>query len=332
MRISVIIPTYNRLVQVTRAIESVLAQTVKVDQIIVIDDGSTDGSAEAISLRYGPGVLVIRQDNAGVSSARNRGIREAEGDWIAFLDSDDVWRSTKMERQLEAMMALGGEFGACFTNGAYTGNPNLTQTVFEEAGFEAAKEFDALTNQINYIGGKHFLIWPSSLVVSRALLLSVDGFDESMSNEEDIDLLFRLALATKFCFVSLPLIEIDRNPTNSRLTDAYTSPQSRFQHAEKLYGYAEYRLRKWMALPNGVDLNTRITIRCRQRDVYYGWAVTNLYKRNFLIAFEKIGQLRAMGISRSEITLTLLFRAMRKLGRSVPGLRTFVSADDGRLG
>jgi len=89
LKVSAVIPTYNRRAQVGAAIASVLQQTVPVDEIVVVDDGSTDGTAEWIGSRYGAGVTVVRQQNAGVSAARNRGIRAAHGEWIAFLDSDD---------------------------------------------------------------------------------------------------------------------------------------------------------------------------------------------------------------------------------------------------
>lgn len=97
--VSVVIPTYNRADRVVRAIDSVLAQTRPVDEIIVIDDGSTDDT-EKIVLRYGPPVRYVRQENAGPAAARNRGIAEAQGTWIAFLDSDDRWCPEKMASQM----------------------------------------------------------------------------------------------------------------------------------------------------------------------------------------------------------------------------------------
>ena len=79
-------------------------------EVIVVDDGSTDGTPEAIRSRYGSRVKLIEQKNAGVSAARNHAVREARGEWIAFLDSDDVWLPTKIERQFEVVVALAGEF------------------------------------------------------------------------------------------------------------------------------------------------------------------------------------------------------------------------------
>jgi len=96
--ITAVIPAYNAEQCVARAIESVLAQTLSVDEIIVVDDGSRDGTSH-VAGRFGAPVRVIQQSNAGPAAARNHGIREARTEWIAFLDADDAWLPTKLERQ-----------------------------------------------------------------------------------------------------------------------------------------------------------------------------------------------------------------------------------------
>jgi glycosyltransferase involved in cell wall biosynthesis len=88
IRVTVVIPAFNEASRIGAAIESVLAQTLPAHEIIVVDDGSTDGTAEVASR---PGVRVLRQPNGGISAARNRAFREATGDWIALLDADDFW-------------------------------------------------------------------------------------------------------------------------------------------------------------------------------------------------------------------------------------------------
>jgi glycosyltransferase involved in cell wall biosynthesis len=102
MTVSAVIPTFNRLPYIRRAIESVLAQTVPVDEVLVIDDGSTDGTADALEAAYGTRIRVVRQANTGVSGARRRGVQEARGEWIAFLDSDDVWTTNHNKELLDA--------------------------------------------------------------------------------------------------------------------------------------------------------------------------------------------------------------------------------------
>lgn len=97
--ISVVIPCFNGAAFVSQAIESVLAQTCLPQEIVVVDDGSTDDSYD-IAAAYGEPVRVVRQENRGECAARNRGIEAVQGEWIAFLDADDLWQPTKLERQL----------------------------------------------------------------------------------------------------------------------------------------------------------------------------------------------------------------------------------------
>ncbi len=100
IRVSAVIPAYNASVCIGRAIESVLGQTLGVYEIIVVDDGSSDKTSEVVE-QFGDKVILIRQENAGVSVARNTGIEAATGDWIAFLGADDEWLAEKNARQTE---------------------------------------------------------------------------------------------------------------------------------------------------------------------------------------------------------------------------------------
>lgn len=105
-RVSVIIPTYNRREYVQEAIDSALAQTFTDYEIIVIDDGSTDGTSEALQARYGNRIHYEWQENQGESVARNRGIELARGEYIAFLDSDDLWHPEKLAKQIIGFVCL----------------------------------------------------------------------------------------------------------------------------------------------------------------------------------------------------------------------------------
>ena len=100
MKISVVIPAFNAEKTIARAVESVLAQSRPADEIIVIDDGSKDNTADVIR-SYGDKVILIQQENAGASVARNAGLKNASGDWIAFLDCDDEWLPEKLKLQSE---------------------------------------------------------------------------------------------------------------------------------------------------------------------------------------------------------------------------------------
>ena len=97
--VSVVIPTLNRCLFLKRAIESVLKQTVCPSEIIVVDNGSTDGTKKMIHSLY-PNIIYLSEEKNGVSAARNKGIKAAKSEWIAFLDSDDTWETKKLEKQL----------------------------------------------------------------------------------------------------------------------------------------------------------------------------------------------------------------------------------------
>src|SRR5689334_19281127 len=113
MRTSVVIPAYNYGRYLGRAIDSALAQTRPVDEIIVVDDGSTDNTRE-VAESFGERIIYVYQKNKGLSAARNTGIRKATGDWVAFLDADDWWHPDKIKRQLEAA-SKDPEIGLVYT-------------------------------------------------------------------------------------------------------------------------------------------------------------------------------------------------------------------------
>lgn len=105
--VSVIVPAYDDGRWIGEALESILRQTRRADEVIVVDDGSTDDTA-AVVARYGPPVRYERQTHAGAGAARNRGVEMAQGDYLAFLDADDLWMDDKLERQLAALAAEPG--------------------------------------------------------------------------------------------------------------------------------------------------------------------------------------------------------------------------------
>lgn len=113
MNISVIIPTYNRSQSLHRALQSVYRQTLMPGEIIVVDDGSNDGTEQMLRNEF-PEVRYIYQQNRGVSAARNRGIAAASGDWLAFLDSDDQWLPEKLQKQQQALARSQGDAGLSY--------------------------------------------------------------------------------------------------------------------------------------------------------------------------------------------------------------------------
>ena len=114
-KISVVIPTLNRCFTLPRAIESVLRQTLMPCEVIVVDNGSSDGTLELIKSKY-PTVRILHEKKIGVSAARNRGIKAAQGSWVALLDSDDEWLPNKLQRQIEGYINCGESVRVIHTN------------------------------------------------------------------------------------------------------------------------------------------------------------------------------------------------------------------------
>ncbi|MET0029724.1 MAG: glycosyltransferase [Candidatus Thiodiazotropha sp.] len=193
--VSVIIPTHNRVHTLPRALDSVLAQSHAAHEIIVIDDGSSDGTPELMTQHYAHCVY-LRQDNRGVSAARNRGIREASGEWLALLDSDDSWMPEKLERQLEQL----------------TAEPQLRLCHSEEIWIRNGKRVNAMRKHAKQ-GGHIFehclplcVISPSAALLHHSLFDDYGGFDEELPACEDYDLWLRICSREAVAFVDEPLV------------------------------------------------------------------------------------------------------------------------------
>ncbi len=197
MRISVIIPTFNRAGFVTRAIDSVLNQTVAPHEIIVVDDGSTDNTCETLKARYSDSVsLHKRPENRGVSAARNFGIANCNGDWIALLDSDDEWLPDKLKHQIEQLR--NSPHAICHTNEIWIRN-------------------GVRVNQMNKhqkYGGDIFhhclpmcVMSPSTMLLQKDIILQAGGFDESLPACEDYDLWLRLCAQFPVLYLDQQLIK-----------------------------------------------------------------------------------------------------------------------------
>ncbi len=195
MRITVVIPSYNRRASLARALNSVLEQTRAVDQIVVVDDGSSDASAAMVTREY-PAVELIRQPNCGVSAARNRGIDAACGDWIALLDSDDVWLPHKIARVRDAVAR----------------HPGFALYHSDEIWIRHGRRVNPKRKHRKR-GGRIFrhclplcAISPSAAVIRRNTLVELGGFDESLPACEDYDLWLRLCGRYPVHFIDEPLV------------------------------------------------------------------------------------------------------------------------------
>lgn len=260
--VSIIIPTFNRSKLVVKAVESALQQTYKDREIIVVDDGSTDDTAETLA-PYLDRIRYVYQENQGASAAQNKGIEVAWGQWVSILALDDLWLPTKLESQFRALAGLGQEFGACFTDCRFVGNPLITRTAFQIAGLECRADFEPLKNPLEYVIAKHPILFVQSMVVLRSLLQKIDRFDDRLVVGEDADLLFRLAFHTRFCVVPEPLVEIDGVPSSSRLSALL------YSMSDRTFEYIEYRYKKWLALTELTDLRIRRAVNENLQWLYY---------------------------------------------------------------
>ncbi len=193
--VSVVIPAYNAAAYIVAAIESVLAQTVMPAEIIVVDDGSTDSTA-ALLEPYQNRIRYIYQENAGVSAARNRAIEAANGDFIAFLDADDVWHPQKLELQMEVFAKIPA-LGLLGTQGFDPPPVNLPR-------------YDKLPpDPFTFINWRQLSVknhlFASSVVVRSSILNIAGDFDTNMQGPEDRDLWLRIAEISTVVNLKLPL-------------------------------------------------------------------------------------------------------------------------------
>ena len=195
MKVSVVIPTYNRINLLERAVNSVIRQTKNAFEIIVVDDGSDDNSSEMVKQKFGS-VILVRQENCGVSAARNRGIEISKGDWIALLDSDDEWKPNKLEKQINALSEDPDCF-FCYTNETWIRNGvrvNQGKRHKKYGGYIFDKCLDICR------------ISPSSVLFKKSILEHVGLFDNELHVCEDYDLWLRICAKYPVLFVEEPLL------------------------------------------------------------------------------------------------------------------------------
>ena len=274
-KISVVIPTYNRAATVPRAIESVLAQTVTDLEVVVVDDGSSDSTAKVLGDMFGDRIRYYAQTNQGASVARNRGVEEARGEWIAFLDSDDFWEKEKLEWQLKALKQFGHKCCACYTDVRFF-NHSETRTMFQMVADEFPQEGtmgakpDVLERLVRP-GGAGMVVCLSSLMARADVIRKTGGFDPTLLYSQDSEFMFRLAMLTAFCYVNLPLVQFDRSPAEIR----HVGVQSEWNKFEFWLQDSQRRLEGLLRLSEKLPRKIRKVIRERLSDVHSGW--TNWY-------------------------------------------------------
>jgi glycosyltransferase involved in cell wall biosynthesis len=200
---SVVMPLWNKEATVGRAIRSVLAQTIQDWELIVVDDGSTDGSAAEVGRFDDPRIRLVRQANAGVSAARNRGVQEARGDWVAFLDADDEWLPGFLAH-IAALRDRFPECAVCATRYFY-GFPGKGVRAERIRGMDPSGPVQVLEDYFAVAAASAPPLCSSAVAVKRAALLSIGGFPVGVIAGEDLLTWARLAAREAIAYDPEPL-------------------------------------------------------------------------------------------------------------------------------
>jgi glycosyltransferase involved in cell wall biosynthesis len=239
--VTVVTPAYNIAKYIGETVDSVLRQTFHDFEYLVVDDGSTDNSVDVVRAHVGddPRFRLVRGEHRGPSAARNAGIREAEGQYVAFLDGDDRWHPEFLERQLQLIQSLPPDVGAVFCRSRLVlENGTLVFLQWQRAGRYDFDDFLVSSNPARN---------GSSLLIRKSCFTDVGGFDEELHRLEDLDMWLRIAAnsktpifwASKYFLVNMRL----RSDSRSR---------SRGDVQAALYDMLESQTAKLRRLPAGL--------------------------------------------------------------------------------
>ncbi|NTV93464.1 MAG: glycosyltransferase family 2 protein [Chlorobiaceae bacterium] len=203
MNISVVIPLYNKKVTIVRALDSIRRQTYQPSEIIVVDDGSTDGSADIVRSQDMPSLKLISQNNAGVSSARNKGTAEARNDWVAFIDGDDEWLPgfLKTISGLHEAFPDHDVYATAYFAGDYLGNKR--EITLNRVPFSG--EQGVLENYFEVGSCSDPPLWSSAICIRKAALQEIGGFPLDVKSGEDLLTWARLAVRKPPVYCARPL-------------------------------------------------------------------------------------------------------------------------------
>ncbi len=219
IKFSVVIPLYNKQQSIVNTILSVFKQSYQNFEIVIIDDGSTDSSVDAVKSISDERVRLINQDNQGVSAARNRGIKEAKNEWIAFLDGDDLWETNHLE-EIVKMMRIFPDEKVYATSFEFSDKRKMFKHERSSPIFKIDEYFKEAI--------KENIMWTSIVVVHKDCFSVVKGFNEKLKYGEDLDLWYRLA--QKFDIIK-----------NTKVTAVYrVDAENRSDHKQDLYKCFEY--------------------------------------------------------------------------------------------
>jgi glycosyltransferase involved in cell wall biosynthesis len=205
-RVSVIIPAYNAAGHVRRAVDSVLAQSLQDYELLVVDDGSTDAT-RAVLAEYGDRLRLLAKQNGGPAAARNHGLQHARGEYVAFLDADDYWKTDKLQRQVELLDARP-EIGFCSTA------TEVVDSAGRPAGNWPCRADAGPLPDVLFMHGTVISGSTSGVLARRRLIAELGGFDEDLRGFEDPDLWIRLAARTAYTCIPEALTVVVRTPNS----------------------------------------------------------------------------------------------------------------------
>lgn len=272
MRIAVVIPLYNKKDTLLRCLASVRAQTRRPDEVVVVDDGSSDGGADLVAAAPHEDLRLVRQANGGVSAARNRGVAEARADWVAFLDADDEWHPDFLQL---ASRAATPEVGVVFTN--------LRLSTSRAAWMAGALDERGRDYFAFFVANRGHGMSASSVLVRREVLLRAGGFPAGRTHGEDLDTWTRLAWETRVAYVP-EVLAIYHVTGSTRAMDAGRIPVAAgLSHCVQM---CRERLR-----------DGRVPVALRRSTRAYAQMLSVMCARELKDAGDAAGALRALGMT-----------------------------------
>jgi len=299
-KVSVVIPTYNSAQFIVETLESVFAQTYEDYEIIVVDDGSTDNTREVLK-PYMSRIRYIYKENGGASSARNLGIKSAEGEYIAFLDSDDLWMPEKLEKQMEYFQTnpdCGLVYSDCIridSDGVYLPQSDVYSKV---SGYIFLKLLEGF-------------VLPTSTVIAKVECFGIAGyFDENLERCEDYDLWLRIARFFTVGYTEGPLVKYRvRSHWSTQIIDK--------SHEGALVVLTRAVERFGDEIPDKEEL-----LKNRVSDIYFNWGLSHFTRDSFKEARGKFAiaakyppRSRALLYYISTLLPYCLIQAIRKVKR-----------------
>ena len=297
--ISIVIPLYNKEKQIAHTLQSVLRQTFQEFEIVIVDDGSTDHSVEEVEKVQDARIRLIHQQNAGVSVARNRGIREAKYDLIAFLDADDEWKP----RYLETQYGLYLKYPECSVYACNyefrNSEGKVTPTIIRKLPFQ--DEDGALSNYFEMASCSHPPLWTSAVMVKKEAIQTVGCFPIGIKSGEDLLTWARLAVKYKIAYCKLPFASFSQdsshniNQTPIRLHDNGDPVGIALQQLlpfinESQKKYFRHYLSLWYKMRTSVFLRVydiKNTLRYGQKSLSYNILNTKVYLMMILVLLPK---------------------------------------------